>query len=281
MIVTVIAQGAMGSGVAARLNAHGVRVLTSLEGRSADSAGRAAKAGMQAANLADIAASDFILSILPPSDAMGLAERLAPAILASTKKPVYADCNAVSPQTAAAIGKAVAATGALYVDGGIIGPPPKLDGSTRTIFYVSGEHAPRMDVLNGKGLVVRQVDGGIGAASALKMSYAAITKGLNALGAASALAAERSGAKAGLLRELSESQPGVLAFLSRGVPDMLSKAYRWVGEMEEIADYMAEPAAASVYKGIAAFDQTLADDHAGPKAKCAVLEGFYKEPKKS
>src|SRR5690606_9204430 len=123
-VVAIIAQGAMGAGVAQRLTEHGVRVLTSLQGRSEASAARAQAAGMIDTSDADIAAADFILSIVPPGEALPLARRLAPALTSANKKPLYADCNAVSPDTARAIAVVVEASGTPFADAGIIGGPP-------------------------------------------------------------------------------------------------------------------------------------------------------------
>ena len=96
-VVAVIAPGAMGAAVGKRLTDHGVKVLTSLAGRSESSAARARAAGMIAASDAEIAACGFILSILPPGEALTVAERFAPVLKASNAKPVYADCNAINP----------------------------------------------------------------------------------------------------------------------------------------------------------------------------------------
>src|SRR5947209_4988066 len=122
--VAVIAMGEMGSGVARRLHERGATVLTSLAGRSAASAARAEKAGAVAVAADDelAARADFILSIVPPGEAVALAQRLAPAISKAGRKTVYVDCNAVSPQTAGAIGEVLKETGCVYVDAGIIGP---------------------------------------------------------------------------------------------------------------------------------------------------------------
>jgi F0F1-type ATP synthase membrane subunit c/vacuolar-type H+-ATPase subunit K len=128
------------------------------------------------------------------------------------------------------------------------------------VFYASGDAAPKLERLNQLGLAVRVLDAPIGAASALKMSYAGITKGLTGLGAAMMLGATRSGAAAALARELAESQPQLLAWLARQVPSMYPKAYRWVAEMEEIAVFAAaDPAAAQIYQGLARLYQRLAD----------------------
>ncbi len=96
-VVAVVAPGMMGAAVGGRLVAHGLKVLTSLQGRSADTVARAKDAGMTAASDEEIARADFILSILPPGDAVSLAQRFAPALTASNAKPVYVDCNAISP----------------------------------------------------------------------------------------------------------------------------------------------------------------------------------------
>src|SRR3954470_3660577 len=98
-IVAVIAPGMMGSAVANCLTSNGLEVRTLLEGRGPDTLARAKAAGMTGASDADIAACDFILSILPPGRALELADRLAPALRAATRKPIYVDCNAVDPAT--------------------------------------------------------------------------------------------------------------------------------------------------------------------------------------
>src|SRR5207253_6113074 len=121
-VVAVIAPGMMGAAVGKRLVDNGVKVLTTLTGRSAETVARAKSAGMQAASDEEIAATDFILSILPPGDAVALAQRFAPALTASNAKPVFVDCNAVSPPTVERIAAAIAPTGAPFVDAGIIGP---------------------------------------------------------------------------------------------------------------------------------------------------------------
>src|SRR6476659_4954516 len=114
-VVAVIAPGMMGAAVGKRLVDHRLKVLTSLTARSAETSERAKATGMVAASDEEIAASDFILSILPPGDAVALAQRFAPALSASNAKPVFVDCNAVSPQTAEHIAAAIAPTGSPFV----------------------------------------------------------------------------------------------------------------------------------------------------------------------
>ncbi|KIG07634.1 NAD(P)-dependent oxidoreductase [Caballeronia concitans] len=268
LTIALIGAGSMGSAIGRMLGASGARVLTTLEGRSAASAARAREAGMEDAGLADLAASDFVLSIVPPAVAAETAERLAPALNKASSKAVYIDCNAVSPQTVATIARTVDATGAAFVDGGIIGAPssPK--------FYFSGPHAARANVLGDAGLAVRLLDGPIGAASALKMSYAGITKGLTALGSAMSLAAMRNGAGDALLAELAESQPQLAAWLAGNVPRMPPKAYRWVAEMEEIAAFIGEDFVEHrIYEGAAGLYARLAHD----KAATDALGRFFTE----
>jgi 3-hydroxyisobutyrate dehydrogenase-like beta-hydroxyacid dehydrogenase len=271
--VAIVAPGSMGAAVAARLTENGVTVVTSLTGRSPASAQRAAASGMTDAGDADIAAADFILSIVPPGQALALAERLKPALRAAGRKPVFVDCNAISPQTAGAIAASIGEADCPFVDGGIIGPPPGAE--TRTIIYVSGEAAGRVEALNRHGLRIRRAGARIGDASALKMSYAGITKGLVALGTAMALAAERAGIGDALRTELSESQPAVLGQLARGVPGMFPKAYRWVAEFEEIARFAGPAADAEIFDDIARLYGRIARDVEGPNAETKALARFY------
>jgi L-threonate 2-dehydrogenase len=281
--VAVIAPGAMGAAVGRRLADHGVRVLTSLTGRSESSVARARTAGMIAASDEEIAAADFILSILPPGDALALAERFVPALKASNAKPVYVDCNAVNPTTVTRVAAAIAPTGSPFVDAGIIGPPPPanaapLTGAGRVSeprFYVSGEAASRFANLRQYGLDVRVLDGALSAASALKMSYAGITKGIQAIGAAMMLAATRAGSAEDLFKELEFSQKQVLALFKQQLTLMPPKAYRWVAEMHEIAGFVGEdPAARELYAGAAHFYEGIAEDFSADKRDVAALMAF-------
>jgi L-threonate 2-dehydrogenase len=280
-VVAVVAPGMMGVAVGKRLVDHGVKVLTSLEGRSAETKERAKTAGMAAVSDDEIATSDFILSILPPGDAVALAQRFVPALTASNSKPVYVDCNAVSPPTVERIAAAIAPTGSPFVDAGIIGSPPK-PNDTGPRFYASGPQARRFAKLKEFGLDVRVLDGAMTAASALKMSYAGITKGTQALGAAMLLAATRGGTADALFAELSGSQPQMLAWLKRNLALMPPKAYRWVAEMHEIANFVAEdPSAHELYLGAAHFYERIADDFAAEKREVAALEEFMSKQSQS
>ena len=263
-VIGVIAQGTMGSGVGRRLRESGAEVRTLLSGRSPASAERARAAGMVAATdeRALLDGADFFLSILPPGEAEPLARRLAPTLTALSRKPVYLDCNAVSPQTAIRIGEIIAPTGAHFVDAGIIGGPPR-PGYKGPSIYASGEHVREALPLRDWGIDLRAIEGPIGAASGVKMSYAGITKGTTAIAAAMLLGAARFGCAEALIAELSDSQPQMLARMRNGIPGMYAKAYRWVAEMEEISDFLEKnPPSRDMYAAIARLYDYLAAAHA-------------------
>ena len=217
--VAVLSPGDMGSAVGRRLHEAGLRVVSALEGRSDETRARAHEAGIEdVGTVADaVRECDVLLSILPPGRALDLAEAVG-------KSPdcLYVDCNAVSPLTARTM---AAVIGDRFVDAGIIGMPdaPRL--------YLSG---PLASDLASLPLDVRVVDGEIGHASALKMCYAGLTKGLTALLTESMVTAATFGVTEALAEELADSQPRFLAG-ARGLPGMVPKAYRWIAEMEEIA----------------------------------------------
>ncbi len=218
--IAVISPGDMGSAVGRRLCEGGLRVITSLTGRSQSTRALAAAAGVEdAGSLADaVHHADLLLSIIPPGRALELAQKVGP-----NPGPLYIDCNAVSPATARAIRLVI---GNRFVDAGIIGAP----ASPR--FYAAGPHAHALAELP---LDVRVLGDEVGQASALKMCYAALTKGLTALLTESMVTAQANGVYDGFREELADSQPQFLAAAERGLPGMVPKAYRWIAEMEEIA----------------------------------------------
>src|ERR1700680_4722095 len=155
-VVAIIAPGMMGSAVGKRLVEHGLKVITVLEGRSDASKARARDAGILPASHEDAASADLVLLIVPPGEALGLSKRLAPFLRARNEKPVYVDCNAVSPKTVVEIASAVTATGTPFVDAGTVGGPPKpsYDGP---VFYASGDAADRFAALGEYGLTVHVI----------------------------------------------------------------------------------------------------------------------------
>ena len=226
-IVGVLHPGEMGSAVGAALAAGGHRVAWASEGRSAQTVERAAAAGMD--DLGDVAAllarAEVVLSICPPHAALEV------AALAAGFDGVYVDANAVSPQTAR---EARALVGGRFVDGGIIGPPPTTPGATR--LYLSGHDAAAVAALFAGGpLQAIVIDGEVGAASALKMVYAAWTKGTAALLVALRAVARANGVDDALLAEWARSQPSLPDRAARAAASTAGKAWRWEAEMREIA----------------------------------------------
>jgi 3-hydroxyisobutyrate dehydrogenase-like beta-hydroxyacid dehydrogenase len=257
--IAIIGAGAMGSGIGRRFAEHGARVVTLLDGRSEKSAARAAAAGMIAAALPEIAAADAVLSIVPPAEAVAVARRLAPVM----RQGVFVDCNAINPVTMQAVADALAASGCAVLDGCLIGLPPVPGGGAPRL-YISGDPDHRSDILDGLGLPLRRMEGPLGAASALKMVFAGINKGMTALGTAMLLAADRAGCAAEVRRELSETLPTVLARFTQAIPDMYPKAYRWVAEMQEISEFLGpDDPAAGMFAGAAEVFAKVAKDFAG------------------
>jgi len=238
--IAILMPGDMGHGVGLALREHGYEIITSLTGRSERSR-KLAEAGKlrDAGDLdATVSAADLILSILPPASAVKLAEDVAAAMKRTGKTPVYVDCNAISPGTTAAVGAHITDAGATFIDAGIIGLAPNKSKNTR--FYVSGPDTQPMMALNGKGFEVISLGDTIGQASAMKMVYAALTKGSWTLWTALLLTAERNGLLTPLIAEFEHSQQGNLKAMQGKVPFLPADSARWVGEMEEIAKTFRE-----------------------------------------
>lgn len=251
----------MGAAVGAALRAGGARVLWTSDGRSAATRARAERAGLEDARTvaAVVAASEIVLSVCPPESALDVARD----VVAMKFSGLYVDGNAVSPATARELGAIVEQGGATYVDGGIVGPPPQKRGTTR--LYLAGAPAARVAALFAAGpLDAVVLDGKAGAASALKMSYAAWTKGSQALLMAVRALAIAEGVDDGLLREWQISQADLPGRSERAVQGTAPKAWRFVGEMEEIAAAFADAglpsgfhqAAAEVYQRLAGYKDT-------------------------
>ena len=234
--VAVLSPGDMGHAVGNVLRHDGLRVITCLQGRSQRTAALAAEAGIEDVPDMETLAREaqLVLSIVAPAASRAVAERVAAAAHATGASPVFVECNAIAPQTVREIGAIVTASGARFVDGGIIGGPPR-PGRRDTRFYASGEDAAEFAQLNDHGLDVRVIGDEIGQASGIKMCYAALTKGLVALGTELLTAGALMGLGDALRAELRDSQGALLSQLERQVPGMPPKAYRWVDEMEEIA----------------------------------------------
>jgi len=239
--IALTAPGAMGAGIGGRLAARGAKVVVPLEGRSRASRDRAAAAGMVECAWDDLPGTDMILSVVSPEFAESTAERVAAAAQARGTTALYVDLNAITPARAQRIAALAEGAGLRFSDGGIVGPPPRTpapDGAKEPIFYLSGPGAKEAAGLSAYGLRTEALHGGTGEASALKLSYAGITKGLAALGATMMLAAARAGVEERLMAELADSQPHLAKGFARGIPDMLPKSGRWVSEMHEISEFI-------------------------------------------
>lgn len=224
--------GEMGATVGAAAAFDVGRVLWASDGRSAATRNRAEAAGLT--DVTSVAAlareSDVIVSVCPPAAALQVAEDVAKHGFTG----VFVDANAVSPATARALGSVFEAGPADFVDGGIIGPPARKAGTTR--LHLSGPRAAEVAACFETGpLAAHVVDGPVGAASALKMTFAAYTKGTSALLAASYAVARAEGVDTELLREWEQSAPEAPGRLRLGVPNAARKAWRFTGEMHEIA----------------------------------------------
>jgi 3-hydroxyisobutyrate dehydrogenase-like beta-hydroxyacid dehydrogenase len=177
-----------------------------------------------------VAASDVILSVCPPHAAVEVARDVA----AQRFRGIFVDGNAIAPVTAREIDGIVRAAGAIYVDGGIIGPPPDTPGTTR--LYLSGDAASRVSALfAGSPLEAPVLPGELTGASAIKMAYAAWTKGSQALLMAVRALATAEGVDEALLAEWHRSQPDLPKRSDNAAKGTARKAWRWVGEMHEIA----------------------------------------------
>jgi 3-hydroxyisobutyrate dehydrogenase-like beta-hydroxyacid dehydrogenase len=235
--IGVLHPGEMGSMVAAAARAAGAHVVWASAGRGRATQDRAKAAGLEdLGSLRDlVAASDVILSVCPPDAALDVAREVTAA--GFTK--LYVDGNAVSPATARKIAGVIEGGGATFIDGGIIGPPPRARDTTR--LYVSGAGAPQVKALFGdSALEVVALDAPAGAASAVKMAYAAWTKGTSALILSVRALAMAEGVDDALLGEWRTSQPQLPKRSEDAVSGNARKAWRFVGEMEEIAATFAQ-----------------------------------------
>jgi 3-hydroxyisobutyrate dehydrogenase-like beta-hydroxyacid dehydrogenase len=248
-VIGLLHPGEMGSAVGATLHAAGHPVLWASEGRSEKTARRGAAAGLEdVRSVAELARRcEIVLSICPPHAARAVADSVAGF------DGIYVDANAVSPATSRDIGTRFAR----YVDGGIVGGPPHEGGDTR--LYLAGDDAQAVaSLFRGTALAPVVMDAPIGAASALKMCYAAWTKGSAALLLATRATARAEEIEGALLEEWKLSIPGLEERSERAARSADAKAWRWVAEMEEIAATFAqggEPdgfhrAAAAVFRGV-------------------------------
>ncbi len=226
MAVGLLHPGEMGAAIGAALRTRGETVLWASAGRSRATAERA-----QGVGLTDVGEvrelcrrCDVLLSVCPPHAALDVAR------LADGFDGIYVDANAVSPETARAIAGGVDR----FVDGGIVGPPPRSPDTTR-LYLSGGEAEPVAELFDRTVLDARVLSHEPGAASALKMSYASWTKGSSALLLAARALAQAEGVEDALVEEWHMSLPDLAERSEAAGRSALAKGWRWVGEMEEIA----------------------------------------------
>ncbi len=266
--------GAMGASVGAAASGNGHTVLWASRGRSAATRERARRSALQdVATVPEVlATSKILLSVCPPHAAEGVAVEVAKCGFAG----LYVDCNAVSPERTRGLQRIVGKGGADYVDGGIIGGPA-WTREAGTSLYLSGPRAAEVSAcFAGSPLSASVISERIGGASALKMGYAAFTKGSTALLTAILGMVEKEGVRADLARQWGDA---FTAQTVRRVCDNTAKAWRFEGEMHEIAaTFQAaglpggfHQAAAEVFRRLAGFK-----DHAEPPSIESVLEALLK-----
>lgn len=268
--VGLLHPGEMGAALGHCLSAQGHTVLWASQGRSPDTAKRAAAAGLtDTGTVAELARrAEVILSVCPPHAARSVAQSVTGRVRGF--RGIYVDANAISPHNVRYIAESVGAAGAGasgagqsgtgagtgpreageggggagFVDGGIIGSPPRPgaapDAPDGTRLYLSGERAAEIaGLFAGTPVGARVVEGGVGAASAVKMAYAAWTKGTAALVLAARALARADGVEGALLAEWALSQPSLPGRSERAAESAAAKGWRWDAEMTEIAASMA------------------------------------------
>ena len=267
--------GEMGTALGAALASRGFRVLWASQGRSTQTATRAKAAGLEDACTIEqaVKAAEVVVSVCPPHAAVALAREAA----AHGFGGIYVDANAISPATAREIATVIDAAGGTFVDGGIIGLPPT--AQKQPTLYLSGTQAAAIAVLfTGTNINAEVIEGGAGAASALKMCYAAFTKGTTALLAVVRALAEHEGVEGPLLESWRRTLPDVPR-QSENAAAAASKAWRWTGEMGEIAASFEAAglpdgfhrAAAEVYRRLESFK-----DRATPPSMAEVTEAMLR-----
>lgn len=233
--VAIMSPGDMGHAVGRVLGEHGLEVLTCLAGRSERTRGLAERGRFRDLPSLEsvIREADLVLSILPPAAALEMARRATEAMIAVGKSPPYADCNAVSPQAVRRVAREISRAGADFIDAGIIGLAPGRGQPPR--FYVSGGRTDVMGKLDGRGIEIRPMGSEVGRASAIKMCYAGLTKGIRTLYTAVLVTAEKTGLLEELCEEFLHSQEAAYQQMKASVPRLPADSVRWIGEMREIA----------------------------------------------
>lgn len=258
----------MGAAIGGALRADGHKVLTLLEGRGKETAERVREQGLSVlpSLAALLAEADLLLSIVPPASAYALASEVATVAGNEAASFTFVECNAVSPDVVTSIADLFAGQDVTVVDGGIVGAPPAEGRQPR--LYLSGKVPPALQSTSGTAYTLRELGGSIGLASALKLCYAAVTKGTNTLLAAAMVAADRYGLLEPMAAELSESQPALYARAEANLSRLPADAARWAPEMREIsAAFESVGVPGSIHEGIARMLEILANSEYGNETR--------------
>jgi 3-hydroxyisobutyrate dehydrogenase-like beta-hydroxyacid dehydrogenase len=273
--VGILHPGAMGSSVGAAASSRGAHVLWCSRGRSIETQRRAREDGLVATETLEelVASSEVIVSVCPPASALDVAERVAQARF----RGLFVDANAVSPATVRAIAAALGASGAELVDGGIVGPPAR--AGRKTLLYLSGERASEVvPLFQGSPLEPRIVGRHLGQASALKMAFAAWTKGSSALLIAVRALAEAEGVSEALLDAWATLMPELVQRSEQAALGAAPKAWRWTGEMLEIsATFESAGLPGGFHRGAAEVYERLEPFKVEPPSLDAILRVLLSE----
>ncbi|MFD5429707.1 DUF1932 domain-containing protein [Streptomyces sp. NPDC127084] len=234
----ILHPGSMGAAVAAQARLSGAEVVWCPAGRSVSSRERAERYGLTpVADLAEmVERADIILSLCPPA----VAEDVARSVAAHSYTRIYVDGNAVAPATMSSISAVMCVPGATVVDGSIVGSPPSASKSTR--FYLSGpsQALPLVaGLFAGSAVQTHLLPGGIGRASALKLSYSSFQKASRVLAAVSYALARAYGVEDELV---DIAQGRTTSYLAEPAyfPKVAARSWRWGPEMSEVAAALEE-----------------------------------------
>ena len=263
--ITLMSPGEMGSPIAKCIIKSGINVMSPLKNRSSQTVERAKKYGIEDSISLEnsIMNSDLIISILVPDAAEDLAKEVSNLSKKLDKEIIFADLNAISPETVKKMNSSMSETKVKFIDGGIIGGPP--DGDKMPRIYVSGQNSNLFSRLDGLGMKVIDMNGSVGDASAMKMAYASITKGYSSLLIAAVTLSIRTNNFEYLMKELEFSQKNVFNDL-KNLKSIPSKAHRWIGEMEEISNtYIENSITGDFHKGSYSIYKKVSESKLGEK----------------
>ncbi|BGP49505.1 hypothetical protein JCM10450v2_005396 [Rhodotorula kratochvilovae] len=271
--IAVLHPGQMGGSFALPIRQanSAIRLVTAVSQRSARTQELARSYGYEDVGTLEavLQQSDVVLSVIVPDKAAHLAGEVAAAASSLVQRGerirtrCFVDLNAVAPSTVQRAASAFADLPLEFVDGGIIGGPAT--ASSAPLVALSGPAAAEVDAFLHPLFLGRTkvVGAEVGQASALKLAYASLAKGFSALALNAALLADIHGIAGALEEELAASHPNALWVMQNSVPKSTAKAFRWVGEMEEIATAFSDanlPFGAQTFQGIAATQQFVADN---------------------